>query len=228
MSEALETFADEAAWAQAAADALAGALRGALERNGRAGLAVAGGSTPAPILARLGEDELDWGRVTITLTDERWVPEDHADSNARMVRSTLLTGRATAAAFAPLRGAAESPEAAALAVSERLAAEGPPDAVLLGMGEDGHIASIFPGNARASALLNAGAAPACLDVPAGHGRPPAQERLSLNLPALTRGEVVLALRGEAKRRMFETAGAAPIAALRESGARLRVLWTEDR
>lgn len=227
MSEpAVEICRDEAAWARAAADAVAAALEQALARGDRAGLAVSGGTTPGPIFAVLRQVELPWARVEVTLTDERWVPEDAPDSNARLVRETLLLDRAAAAGFVPLRGDADSPEAAALAVSERLAEQGAPDVVLLGMGEDGHIASIFPGCPRAPALLNRAAAPACLEVPAGRDRPPPQPRLSLNLSALTAGTVILALRGAAKRAMYEAAAAAPVAALRQSGARLRVLWTE--
>lgn len=222
----LRTHADADAWADAAAARLAGALTATLAARETAVLAVCGGTTPAPIFARLGASPLDWDRVTVTLTDERWVPEESPDSNARLVRETLLVGLSAAARFAPLRGEAAAPEAAALAVSERLAVAGAPDVVLLGMGEDGHIASIFPGCPRAPALLNCQGAPACLAVPAGEGRPPPQPRLSLNLSALSRGSVTLAVRGAAKRRLVETGGAEPIAALLACAGDLRILWTE--
>ena len=77
-------------------------LREDLQAHGRASLAVSGGSTPKGLFAQLAAADLDWSQVAITLVDERWVPDDHADSNARLVREHLLVSRAAAARFVPL------------------------------------------------------------------------------------------------------------------------------
>ena len=108
----IETFADKDGWADACAGRLAGALVEGLNEGGKALLAGAGGSTPSPIYRRLANADLDWSRVAVTLVDERHVPESSPDSNARLMRETLLTGRAAAARFIPLHHAAASPMSA--------------------------------------------------------------------------------------------------------------------
>ncbi|HYE42519.1 MAG TPA: 6-phosphogluconolactonase [Caulobacteraceae bacterium] len=217
MDSGLVIEAGEAAWADRASVLLAQALQAAVEEGGQALLAVAGGTTPAPILRRLARQPIPWRRIAVTLTDERRVAADAPESNERLVRETLLAGPAAVAAFAPLRQGPVTP---------------PPDAVLLGMGEDGHIASIFPGDPQMGALLDTRAQPACLAVPKGHGVPPPQPRLSLNLAALAgAGRIVLAIRGEAKRQLYARATAGgtpdlPVARLMASEARLVTVWSE--
>lgn len=237
MSEpAIRTFADPEAWAQAAAGRLDEALRRAISAGGSAVFAGSGGATPGPIYAALGAATLDWSRLVVTLVDERFVPEDSPDSNAGLLRRTLLTGRAAAAQFVGLYTGAPTPEGAAGEASAILAAAAGArlDAALLGMGEDGHILSMFPGSPALPALLDRAREPACLAVPAGEaGRPPPQPRLSLNLPYLAgAGLLLLAVTGAQKRRVFERewAGdpaASPLAALRAAGVALEVFWTED-
>ncbi len=125
------------------AQRIADALRVTLESRSRATLALSGGRSPEGFLRRLDRMELDWDRVTVTLVDERWVPEDHPDSNAAMVKRSLATvlGRAR---WIPLyRGT--SPEADAAQAQDELAQLMPIDVLVLGMGPDGHTASLFPG-----------------------------------------------------------------------------------
>ena len=191
------------------------------------------GSTPSPIYRRLAEADLDWSKVAVTLVDERHVPESSPDSNARLMRETLLTGRAAAARFIPLHYAAVTVDRAAALAARALQAEGPLDAVLLGMGEDGHICSMFPGSPTLKTLLTTALEPAVFGVPPGRdGMAPPQERISLNIPYLARARrVVLALTGAKKRAVFEAEATGdpavrPIAALIASGAPLEVLWTE--
>ena len=230
----IETFADKDGWADACAGRLAGALVEGLNEGGKALLAGAGGSTPSPIYRRLANADLDWSRVAVTLVDERHVPESSPDSNARLMRETLLTGRAAAARFIPLHHAAVTVDRAAAMAAKALEAEGGPlDAVLLGMGEDGHICSMFPGSPTLKTLLTTALEPAVFGVPPGRdGMAPPQERISLNIPYLARARrVVLALTGAKKRAVFEAEATGdpavrPIAALIASGAPLEVLWTE--
>lgn len=221
-------------WAEAAADRLAGALAGALAADGRALFAGSGGSTPSPIYTRLAQADLDWTEVTATLVDERYVPETSPDSNATLLKGALLTGPAAAARFIPLYSPAVTVDRAAALASQALAAEGRPlDAVLLGMGEDGHTCSMFPGSPTLTTLLTPSLKPAVYGVPAGRdGAAPPQERLTLNLPWLASARcVVLALTGAKKRAVFEREAAgdpavSPIAALIAANAPLEVFWTE--
>jgi len=231
---ASQTFTTRNAWAEAAANALDEALADALAAGGRALFAGSGGTTPSPIYARLSEADLDWAEVTATLVDERYVPETSPDSNAALLKRTLLTDRAAAARFTPLYSPAVTVDRAAAIASQALAAEGRPlDAVLLGMGEDGHICSMFPGSPTLTTLLTPGLKPAVYGVPAGRdGAAPPQERLTLNLPWLVSARrLVLALTGAGKRAVFEREAAGdpavnPIAALIAANAPLEVFWTE--
>lgn len=111
-------------------------------------IGLAGGSTPAATYERLAAEPHAWDKVTLWLGDERWVPPDHPDSNARMVRSTIGSDAATRL-LTPRYGLGE-PRRTATAYGTVLAnafapSGGRPDIVLLGMGDDGHTASLFPG-----------------------------------------------------------------------------------
>lgn len=230
----IQSFPTLDAWAEAAAARLADALAEALASDGRALFAGSGGSTPSPIYARLSEADLDWAGVTATLVDERYVPETSPDSNAALLKRALLTGPAAAARFIPLYSPAVTVDRAAALASQALAAEGRAlDAVLLGMGEDGHICSMFPGSPTLTTLLTPGLKPAVYGVPAGRdGAAPPQERLTLNMSWLAGARcVVLALTGVKKRAVFEReatgdAAVSPIAALIAANAPLEVFWTE--
>ncbi|MBA4001454.1 6-phosphogluconolactonase [Brevundimonas sp.] len=233
MIVAIEAFSSADDWSEACAERLAHALGEGLSANNKALFAGAGGSTPSPIYRRLAQADLDWSRVAVTLVDERHVPESSPDSNARLMRETLLAGKAAAARFIPLHHAAVTVDRAAALAARALQGEGPLDAVLLGMGEDGHICSMFPGSPTLKTLLTTALEPAVFGVPPGRdGMAPPQERISLNIPYLARARrVVLALTGAKKRAVFEAEAAGdpavqPIAALIASGAPLEVLWTE--
>lgn len=233
MTRDIQTFANGADWAAACAQRLTGTLAEAVATNGRAVFAGSGGSTPSPIYRLMAGADLDWSRIAVTLIDERHVPESDNQSNARLLKQTLLTGRAAAARFVPLYHPAVTVDRAAAMATVALRPEGRLDAVLLGMGEDGHICSMFPESPTLKTLLSPGLNPAVLGVPAGReGMAPSLERLSINLPYLMQaGRVVLALTGARKRAVFEQQAAGdptgtPIAALIAHGVSLEVLWTE--
>ncbi len=231
---AIESFADGVAWAAACSVRLTDALSAALAETGKAVFAGSGGSTPAPIYRRMAQADLDWSRIAVTLIDERYVPESSPESNAALLKQTLLTGSAASARFVPLFHPAVTVDRAAALAAHALAAEGGKlDAVLLGMGEDGHICSMFPNSPTLRTLLSPALKPTVLGVPHGRdGAAPGLERLTINLPYLmTARRVVLALTGAAKRAVFEREAAGdpatqPIAALIAAGVPLDVLWTE--
>lgn len=230
----IETLPDAAAWAEACADRLTATLSAALVETGKAVFAGSGGSTPSPIYARLAQTPLDWSRIAVTLIDERYIPESSPESNAALLKRTLLTGPAAAARFVPLYSPQVTVDRAAALAAHALAAEGGRlDAVLLGMGEDGHICSMFPESPTLKTLLSPRLHPTVLGVPTGRdGAAPTLERLSINLPYLIQARrVVLAITGPAKRAVFEREAAGdpntqPIAALLAHKVPLEVVWTE--
>jgi 6-phosphogluconolactonase len=131
--------------AQDVADHVAQRLRDGLRARGQVLLVVSGGSTPVPFFDALARCPLDWSRVLITLADERWLPPEHADSNARLVLAHLLQGEAARARFVPLYNGADTPNAGHGEIEQALAAlPWPAEVVVLGMGGDGHTASLFP------------------------------------------------------------------------------------
>lgn len=184
-------------------------LRQAIAERGHAVLAVSGGRSPVALFEALGAQALNWARLSVTLVDERCVPPDHADSNAALVRGHLLQGAAAAARFVPWfdsvpPGPLDDAALHSLAeqANQRLAHEPWPwDLAVLGMGEDGHTASLFPGaEGLAQALVSSGPVAWTRPTTAPHAR------LTLTLPALldTRA-LVLPLTGASKLRVLQQA-----------------------
>jgi 6-phosphogluconolactonase len=166
-------FATLADASEALAEAVAIRLRALLAGQGRASLAVPGGTTPARFLAALGTRDLAWEKVTVLPTDERFVAADDAASNERMIRAQFAPLRDGRVGFLSFHGRGSDIEAAATTLSSELARLPPLDLVVSGMGTDGHIASLFPGEeARFGARPDSGI---CIATPPG--LPP---RLSLS------------------------------------------------
>jgi 6-phosphogluconolactonase len=120
-------------------------LSDAIKQKGKASIAVSGGSTPKGLFSILSQSDIDWSRVTVTLADERWVTLDSNDSNTRLVHENLLQNKAAAAKFFHLKQGEEFSEETLndlnIAANTTLL---PLDVLILGMGEDGHTASLFP------------------------------------------------------------------------------------
>ena len=141
--------------AEGLANDVAEQLRAAISARGEATLVVSGGRSPVAFFQNLASQGLDWSKVTITLADERWVPVEHADSNAGLLKKYLLQGPAAKARFLSLYSAAANLDGAA-EQADRLLAELPTiDVLVLGMGDDGHTASLFPNSPNLAEALKA-------------------------------------------------------------------------
>lgn len=203
MSPIRRSFAGKDELAFALADAVATDLKAAIAARGAGTVAVSGGSTPARFFAELGRRiDVEWSRVTITLVDERWVDESSDRSNARLVREKLLSGVAAAARFIPLYQGGEVPTETSVAqAAAAIEGLGPLDALVLGMGNDGHTASFFPGgDTLERALTNA---EAVIDIRApGAGEP----RVTLTLARILAAQsVYLHIEGDEKLRVLDQA-----------------------
>ena len=224
---------DAEALAEACATRIARAIDDALQARRSAAVALAGGRTSPPIVERIAAGSRKWSHVTVAPTDERWVPVDHADSNLRQLRQGFaLAPGIRWLALVPDRAA--GPPQAKHANWALKAVAGPFDAVLLGMGVDGHFASLFPGATNLAEALDPAAAEAAVaivpDPMPGAGPHP---RVSLTLSRLLDSRrVLLAMTGEDKRETLRRAQgdadslALPIAALLHApGAKIEVHWS---
>lgn len=231
MKPPLRIEPDPATLAGAAADHVVEILRAAIDARGRAWIALAGGSTPRAtyeVLARRG-DVLDWSAVEFFWSDERVVPSDHSDSNVRMAREALLDplGIDAAQVHAPRTelGADDAATAYEIELRTRAHDDGTPrfDLILLGMGDDGHTASLFPGGAELevekNTLVVASTAPV-----------EPRERVTFTLPLIDAARSVLfvvsgAAKAPALRRIFD--GDRDLPAARVAPRSGELLWLVD-
>ncbi|MGO8828164.1 MAG: 6-phosphogluconolactonase [Steroidobacteraceae bacterium] len=223
-------YADMNALSREFAGEIAAQLARAIAARGLASLVVSGGRTPVKLFETLRTLELDWSRVCVALADERWVDPKDAASNERLVRDELLKDKAAAARFLGLKNAAPSPDLGAVSAWETFARVPRPfDLTLLGMGDDGHTASLFPGSPNLRSALNPAAAAGCVGMWAPS---PPQARLSLNLSALLDSRrIAILIGGEAKWRTYAAASGAgavedmPVrAVLRQQHTPVEVIW----
>ena len=191
--------------ARQASQIIAAQIALTLDQRDRCQIALSGGSTPSKAYALLGQEHLPWDRVDVVLGDERWVSADDDSSNARMLRQTLLAeGPASVADFHPVPTVElKNAEASAVAMADlvsRLCPANPPifDVMLLGLGDDGHTASLFPGTD----------APRVTDQWATVGRGKGLDRITLTAPVLSAARQVIFLvsganKQEALRRLMD-------------------------
>lgn len=161
-------YADREMLAMNVADKLASELKACLLVHETASFAVPGGTTPGPIFDLLNGTDIEWDRVHVMLTDERWVPQDHAQSNAGLIRERLLVNDAAAATFVPFYQPGLDPSEGSAQVAKGLKDELPISVLMLGMGADMHTASLFPGAEGLDAALAGNAPLLCPIQPKGH------------------------------------------------------------
>lgn len=188
-----------------------------IRKRRKASLALAGGTTPGPLYEALSNAPLAWEKVSVTVTDERWVsPEDPA-SNEYLIRDLLMKRRAAAATFVPFKTNHAKASGGAGVTEKRLAPLMPFDICLIGMGPDGHIASLIPGaeGYDAAADPNGSKKVAGIHAPGAAGAP---ERMTLTVPGLLSSRrIVVLFMGQDKLAVYNEAkageGASPLRAL---------------
>jgi 6-phosphogluconolactonase len=200
-------FPDPVALAHALSGEIKVDLEEAIQFRGVASLVVSGGRTPVRLFATLCNERLDWSQVWITLADERWVETNDPLSNERLVREHLLVGPAAKARFVGLKNPAPTPEAGADWAWRALSRVPQPyDVVVLGMGDDGHTASLFPDSLALARALDPSAAPGCIAV---NALAAPHARVTLNLAALLAARrIILHIEGTAKWQVYHRARAA--------------------
>lgn len=228
---ALVEYADGAALAMGLATRVAGDLRDALRQKDRATLAVPGGSTPGPFLSILAEEKLDWSRIAVCPTDERWAPPDHERSNERMIRAALLD-RGAAPAFLPFWREGLTPAEAAPVVAKAFAPHLPIDVCVMGMGADMHCASLFPNGEGLAEAMNpeSSAVIAPLTAP---GAP--EPRITLTAARLAEAKrLYLLITGPEKRTALTAACKesdplkAPVGAILRRAAHAETYWSPNK
>ena len=183
-------------------------IRATLEKQPTSQIAVSGGSTPVQCYEFLSQTDLAWARVNITLTDERIVPTNHIDSNTRMLKQHLIHNEAKQANFVDMMD---------MPLSE------PFSAVLLGMGEDGHFASIFPDSAERGVALDTTNPAGVLTV---QTKASVHSRCTFNLSALLNSSHIFLLAyGQVKREMIENPAGLPVETLlKQANPQIQIIW----
>ena len=183
--------------------AVVATLTQALESQGRASIAVSGGSTPKALFAQLSQAELNWAAIDVTLVDERWVDVDSDQSNQKMLAECLLVNRAVQARFIGMKSTAADVHGGVIDYNRTIANDikQPFDVVILGMGPDGHTASWFPDASETAAALDPNGTSA---TSATHPRSQPMPRITLSFPCVaSAGQIYLHITGEDKKQVLE-------------------------
>ena len=229
MTAQMIEYTDRETQAVELARMVAGDLDAALKAKGKATLAVPGGTTPGPFLIALSNEDIDWANITVMLTDERFVPETSERSNTRLIRETLLQNKAAVASFVPFYKEAYLPENVMDQLIGDVERALPLDVCVLGMGEDMHTASLFPGADRLDEALEVSAE--ALYPMRAPGAP--ETRMTLSAAALRdAAEIHLLINGEGKRVALNKAqqegpwADAPVRAVLTAPGRVMVHFTK--
>lgn len=201
----IESLYDSAdALNRAFADEIAQLLSDAIDARGKASLLVSGGRTPLPLFQSLCQADIAWDKVDVSLVDERWVDEQDDASNTKLVKQNLLVEKAAAARFVDMKSPESDAADAVSACEGRLATMSQPfDVLILGMGEDGHTASLFPCSEQLQAGLDMNSGNVCI---ATQPTTAPHQRMSLTLPAIVASRnIFLHLTGDKKREVLKDA-----------------------
>ncbi|MBU0964854.1 MAG: 6-phosphogluconolactonase [Proteobacteria bacterium] len=200
-------FHDRPSLAVGLARDIASFLHGVMAKKGFASLVVSGGSTPVPLFQTLSQENIPWQKVLVTLADERWVDPSDNDSNEKLVRRHLLQNRAAAAKFIGLKTGDDTALAGEKSCEKRLLSiPGPFDVLVLGMGDDGHTASLFPGAANLPGATDMDSGRLCMAMSPLNA---IHDRMTMTLPALIdSSKIILLITGKGKLQIFEKALAA--------------------
>lgn len=199
-----EAFDSAEALTDAFASQLVAILNEGITLRGRASLVVSGGRTPLALFKQLSDTALDWSKVDVTLADERWVDESHEASNTALVKQNLIQNKAANAHFVSLKtDDADANDGLAEAENRLSSFSQPFDALILGMGEDGHTASLFPCSEQVADGLNMSSGKVCIAV---QPTTAPHQRISLTLPALLNSRnIFIHLTGDKKKAVLEDA-----------------------
>ena len=225
-------YTDAAQWTAGAVAEIVAGLQASLQRTQRARLVLSGGSTPAPVYRALAGQPLDWAKVEVALVDERWLPVGDADSNTQLIRDTLLTEHARTARFQPMLVSGRNLAESVAAANRNFL---PASVLVLGMGPDGHTASLFPHLRGFSEAVVSGSPYLAVDASHCAGAGAWAQRISLSPFGLSQATTrILLIRGEHKRRVLDQAMAGTDCAelpirlvLASPGPALHVHWCPD-
>lgn len=201
----LKQFENTSALDMSLADEVSDRLRQSIQKQGQGSLVLSGGRTPMGFFHQLSQQVLDWSKVTVTLADERWVNADHKDSNEKLVKENLLINEAYCAKFLSLKNSAETAVSGEAELEAQLSKYGQFTVVILGMGDDGHTASLFPGADALSAGLALNSGRSCIAVTPTEAP---HERISMTLPRLLNTErLIVHISGQNKQKVLDQANA---------------------
>ena len=181
-------------------------LKNTLIKNDKASFIVPGGTTPAPVFLELSKSDLEWEKITIAQSDERWLDSDHPQSNQRLTENTFLINNAAQAGYVAMKNSSVTASKALAQCNQDYHIISPFTVTMLGMGLDGHIASLFPNSNHIEEGLSLDNKDLCIDIDAT-GCPVAgeyTERMSLTLNAILASEqIILLITGDEKLKLVE-------------------------
>jgi len=229
----LHSFPNADDMVRALSDEIVSRVTGSVSSRGVASLAVSGGTTPGVLFDALSVRNAPWEKVSVTLSDERWIAPDQDGSNEKLVRTRLLRNAASDAKLVPLKTPDTSPAAAEAKVDASIAAMPRPfDVVLLGMGDDGHTASLYPHSVGLDAALDL-TRPNLVQAIHADSAAATGERMTFTLRAILGSKlIVILIRGDEKLATYRKAATGtdihemPVrAVLNQTGTPVLVYWS---